>query len=191
LKFSNLDDQSSAQKQTRSLAEVETMQRLISLLLLGLIVGCGQSETKTQETPKPAEQAATTPAPPPVTEPAAPAGVEQATTAAMPAQPVADGSSFRGDPAKGAPIYAQLCSTCHGPTGAGDGPAAAALNPKPAAHNDPVFMATLTDEVIFNAIKNGGASVGKSPLMPPWGATLSDEQIRDVLAFVRTLAKTN
>jgi mono/diheme cytochrome c family protein len=30
--------------------------------------------------------------------------------------------------------------------------------------------------------------VGKSPLMAPWGAVLNDEQIRDVLAFVRSLS---
>jgi len=38
-------------------------------------------------------------------------------------------------------------------------------------------------------IKTGGPSVGKSPLMAPWGGTLSDAQIHDVVAFVRTLAE--
>jgi mono/diheme cytochrome c family protein len=37
-------------------------------------------------------------------------------------------------------------------------------------------------------IKLGGPAVGKSPLMAPWGGTLDDQQIRDVIAFVRTLA---
>jgi len=172
----------------------KAMQRLISLLLLGLIIGCGQSETKTQEATKPAEQAApapaaTAPAQPPTTEPAPTGGVEQTTTEAMPSQPPAGESSFRGDPAKGAATYAQICSTCHGPTGGGDGPAAAGLNPKPAPHNDPEYMAKISDEEMYNAIKNGGAAVGKSPLMPAWGATLTDQQIRDVLAFTRTLAE--
>lgn len=33
--------------------------------------------------------------------------------------------------AQGKTLYAQQCATCHGPGGQGDGPAAAALNPKP------------------------------------------------------------
>ena len=49
-------------------------------------------------------------------------------------------------------------------------------------------MNALSDEHIFKVIKEGGASVGKSPLMAPWGGTLNDAQIHDVVAFVRTLA---
>ena len=37
-------------------------------------------------------------------------------------------------------------------------------------------------------ISEGGAAVGKSPLMAPWGGTLNDEQIEDVVAFIRSLA---
>jgi mono/diheme cytochrome c family protein len=50
-------------------------------------------------------------------------------------------------------------------------------------------MSKLSDEDIFKTVKNGGASVGKSPLMPAWGATLKDDQIQDVVAYVRTLSK--
>ena len=49
-------------------------------------------------------------------------------------------------------------------------------------------MNPLTDEFLFKVIKEGGASVGKSPLMAPWGGSLSDAQIVDVVAYVRTLA---
>ena len=76
---------------------------------------------------------------------------------------------------------------CHGPGGKGDGPAAVALNPKPANHADDAYMSTRSDEYLFKAVKGGGASVGKSPLMPAWGATLNDEQIRDVVSFMRSL----
>ena len=51
-------------------------------------------------------------------------------------------------------------------------------------------MGSLSDEYLYQVISKGGASVGKSPLMAPWGAVLSDEQIRDVLAFVRLLSGT-
>jgi mono/diheme cytochrome c family protein len=49
-------------------------------------------------------------------------------------------------------------------------------------------MNPLTNDHLFQVVKQGGASVGKSPLMTPWGGTLSDPQIWDVVAYVRTLA---
>ena len=54
-------------------------------------------------------------------------------------------------------------------------------------------MATLTDCDIYKVIDKGGASVGKSVLMAPWGPVLNptgtdDKQLRDVIAFVRSLS---
>jgi mono/diheme cytochrome c family protein len=93
------------------------------------------------------------------------------------------------DAARGAALYAANCASCHGPGGDGDGPAAAALTPKPAKHSDGAYMNALTNEHLFKVIKEGGTAVGKSPLMAPWGGTLSDAQIWDAVAFVRSLAK--
>ena len=73
-------------------------------------------------------------------------------------------------------------------TGNGDGPTAAMLDPKPRNHTDGQYMNTLTDDDLFKVIKEGGASVGKSSLMPPWGGQMADEEIRNVIAYLRTLA---
>lgn len=94
-----------------------------------------------------------------------------------------------GDPQQGATHYASLCASCHGARGDGQGPAAAGLNPKPARHDDGTAMNDLSNDYLFKIIKEGGAAVGKSPLMAPWGGTLSDAQIWDVVAFVRSLAE--
>jgi len=95
-----------------------------------------------------------------------------------------------GDAAKGAETYKLYCALCHGAAGAGDGPGAAALNPKPRNFTDKALMDTISDHEIFTVIKSGGVAVGKSPLMVAWGAILADDQkIHDVAAFVRTLAK--
>ena len=91
------------------------------------------------------------------------------------------------DVEQGKKLYGQFCASCHGQSGKGDGPAAAALNPKPRDHTDKEYMSKLSDDDLLKVIKNGGASVGKSPLMPPWGASLKDDQIKDVIAYVRTL----
>ena len=96
-------------------------------------------------------------------------------------------STHAADAEEGKKLYGQYCASCHGQSGKGDGPAAAALNPKPRDHTDKAYMSSLTDDDMLKVIKNGGASVGKSPLMPPWGASLKDDQIKDVIAYVRTL----
>ena len=93
-----------------------------------------------------------------------------------------------GDAAKGKASYQTFCAVCHGAMGKGDGPSAVALNPKPRDHSDGKYMNKLTYEELVKVIKLGGAAIGKSPLMPPWGGSLNDEQIRDVIAFMRTLA---
>ena len=93
-----------------------------------------------------------------------------------------------GDVARGDEVYQAYCSSCHGVGGAGDGPASIGLDPKPAAHNDGSYMNALSDEHLRKVVTEGGPAVGKSPLMAPWGPTLSDQQITDVVAFIRSLA---
>ena len=151
------------------------MKRLLSsfAIALGLLVGCGEQSAPTPSAPP----AATAP------EPAA------APTPAAPAVPAAPAAAVKPDVAAGAALYAANCTTCHGARGAGDGPAAAALDPKPAHHNDGAYMNALSNEHLFKVIKEGGAAAGKSPMMAPWGGMLSDAQIWDVVAFVRSLAE--
>ena len=137
--------------------------------------GCGeQSEAPTP--PKPAKEAPAQPAA------KAPAPVEKADTAP------AESEAVEADPAAGKADYQIFCASCHGPTGDGDGPVAQALDPKPARHSDGNFMNPLKDDYLFQVIKFGGASVGKSPMMAPVGGSLSDQQIRNVIAFIRSLA---
>jgi mono/diheme cytochrome c family protein len=97
--------------------------------------------------------------------------------------------AYAADAEQGKKLYGQFCVTCHGQSGKGDGPGAAALNPKPRDHTDKEYMSKLSDDDLLKVIKNGGASIGKSPLMPPWGASLKDDQIQDIIAYVRTLSK--
>lgn len=93
-----------------------------------------------------------------------------------------------GDPEKGKEKYQQLCAACHGVSGKGDGPGAAALPVKPRDHTDTAYMANLTDRQIFDVIKLGGAGIGKSPMMPKWSPPLTDQEIEDLVAYIRTLS---
>ena len=91
---------------------------------------------------------------------------------------------LKGDPARGATQYGTLCVACHGEKGDGNGPAGAALTPKPGNFTDPVNNDHLTPEWVYKMIKNGGQANGKSPMMVAWGGALNDQQIRDVAAYV-------
>ncbi len=93
------------------------------------------------------------------------------------------------DVAKGKAVYQQYCASCHGTGGKGDGPAGAALNPKPRDLSDKTYAQGLKDDYLFQITKNGGPVVKKSPLMPAWGNTLKDDQIKDVVGYLRSLAK--
>ncbi|MEJ7730530.1 MAG: urate hydroxylase PuuD [Polyangiaceae bacterium] len=63
-------------------------------------------------------------------------------------------------------IFGERCMPCHGAEGRGDGPSASALNPKPRNYQDEAWQAQATDPGIAKAILEGGAAVGKSPVMP-------------------------
>jgi mono/diheme cytochrome c family protein len=93
-----------------------------------------------------------------------------------------------GDAAHGQQIYSQTCSPCHGATGKGDGPAAASLNPKPADHSSAAVVGARTDAQLAEIIKMGGSVVGK-PTMPP-APQLSEADLKDVVAYMRQLSKT-
>ncbi len=95
----------------------------------------------------------------------------------------------KGDASRGETQYAALCVSCHGRGGGGDGPVAASLDPKPARHDDGNYMNGLSDEHLFTVIQKGGAAVGKSQSMGAWGGILAEQQIRDVIAYIRSLAK--
>ena len=85
-------------------------------------------------------------------------------------------------------IYQFRCAACHGEEGAGDGPAAELLYPRPRDFTLGLYKFKSSpgdlpprDEDLFNVIKNG--LIGTS--MPGWGSVLNDEQIRDLVLLVK------
>jgi mono/diheme cytochrome c family protein len=96
-------------------------------------------------------------------------------------------AAAQGNLEAGKQLYQQRCSPCHGSDGKANTPTAQALNPKPRDHTDGAYMNQFPNEHLFKAIKQGGTAVGKSPIMPPH-ADLSDQQIGDIVTFVRSLA---
>jgi mono/diheme cytochrome c family protein len=84
---------------------------------------------------------------------------------------------------RGGLVYANYCVTCHGINADGNGRAARLHNPRPAN----LRASDKNDAYIGLIVRRGGEAVGRSQSMPPWGEELTDEQIKDVVAFVRSV----
>jgi mono/diheme cytochrome c family protein len=109
----------------------------------------------------------------------------QTTGTETPTTTAADGGKYPAElVAAGQKVYQERCVLCHGAEGRGDGVGAAALNPKPRNHHDQAYMHSLTDEDILNVIKNGKGQ------MPKWEGILTEEQMTQVISYVRKLGET-
>jgi mono/diheme cytochrome c family protein len=93
-----------------------------------------------------------------------------------------------GDADAGKAKFQQLCAVCHGAAGAGDGPAAAGLNPKPRTFADAEWQASVDDDYLRKIITEGGPAVGKSPLMTAQRG-LQGSDLDNVVAYIRSLGK--
>jgi mono/diheme cytochrome c family protein len=82
--------------------------------------------------------------------------------------------------------YQQFCASCHGAKGAGKGPAAASLNPKPRNMTDVAWQESVDDAHIRKVINQGGSAVGLSPTMAPWGGVLNDQELDQMVELVRS-----
>lgn len=89
---------------------------------------------------------------------------------------------------EGKKLYTTYCSSCHGDNGKGDGPAAASLPVKPANHTDGNVMNKIPDKTLFDIISKGGPAGGKSNFMPAWGGALKENQIQDIVVYLRSIA---
>ena len=93
-------------------------------------------------------------------------------------------------PPPGAPagqeLYARFCASCHGPSGRGSWRAMLSLI-RPGNLTDRSRMQGLTDQYLADLIKHGGAPIGK-PGMPAFGFHLTDDEIRELAAYVRSLS---
>lgn len=97
---------------------------------------------------------------------------------AMPLNALASG----GNAAAGKALYNTQCALCHGNTGKGDGPAGKSLKPSPRNFTLGQFKYGSSDAQIIAFIKKG-----KAPM--PGYAMLKEQQVKDLLAYIRSLKK--
>ncbi len=80
--------------------------------------------------------------------------------------------------ANGRHIYQTYCQGCHAVTGKGVG------MPNQSDFTNPAFFEKNADDKLINSIANG---VAGTP-MPTWNDKLSEEDIKEVLKFVKSFA---
>lgn len=88
-----------------------------------------------------------------------------------------DAATFRGGL-----VFANYCVTCHGINADGNGRAARLYNPRPAN----LRTSDKNDAYFGLIIRKGGALMGRSEFMPAWEAELTNEQVSDLVAYLRS-----
>jgi mono/diheme cytochrome c family protein len=87
---------------------------------------------------------------------------------------------------QGKHLFAHYCATCHGDEGRGDGQNASNLTPPPP---DMTTLKSTDPALIRRVISQGSASVGRSPLSPPWGRNLRPQEIGYLVSYCQSLSR--
>jgi mono/diheme cytochrome c family protein len=94
----------------------------------------------------------------------------------------------RGDPRNGRELYMEKCVLCHGSQGEGwDWTRKVARPPVPIPDLAKVSPER-SDQFLFDVVRDGGEGVGKTRFMPPFGFQLSDQEVWDLVAYIRSLS---
>ncbi len=94
---------------------------------------------------------------------------------------------FFGNASTEAGLYLKYCAACHGENGQGDGYNAINLPVPPTVHANAEYIATRADDTMYDGIYAGGYILNKSNRMPAYGYTLSNEEIRSLVKYIRAL----
>ena len=85
--------------------------------------------------------------------------------------------------------YRTYCTQCHGSQGNGQGINVRDMSVQPRDHTDAKAMSARSDADLTEVIKEGGAAINKSVLMPPWGSVFTDEEVAGLVQYLRKLCK--
>lgn len=96
---------------------------------------------------------------------------------------------LRGDGEAAADLHIENCAECHGYDGKAE-VIVMHMDEPPHDQTDVEYMTALPDAFLYLAICRGGEAVGRSLVMPGWGDFFTDQEIRDLVAWIRTFSGT-
>lgn len=108
---------------------------------------------------------------------------------ALAAPPEPPGFELNGDVERGRQVFLKRCAICHGPTGDGRGTLSASLKVKPRDFTAQGALGRRSDWELYVVTRDGGQVLGLSTAMFGWGKLISDQEVRDAAAYVRSLAR--
>jgi mono/diheme cytochrome c family protein len=91
--------------------------------------------------------------------------------------------------AQGKRIFYQQCVWCHADATPAGPSNRSNVTPTPALMSDGATLNGESDEYLQNIITLGGSALGKSAMMPPYGQTLTQDDIRALIAYTRAIAQ--
>lgn len=112
--------------------------------------------------------------------------VPVAATAQDQTEPVSGARAAAIDPATSKQIFDQMCAGCHGTEGNGQEGTKSGFVPRIGTLANKIYMASVPDDYLVMIVKKGGEFMGKIATMPAWEKRLSDEEIRGLVAHMRT-----
>jgi cytochrome c oxidase cbb3-type subunit 3 len=99
-----------------------------------------------------------------------------------------------GSTAEGRTLYVTMCTACHGPYGKGNGRYADSMfvrnKVRPRDLTDSLYFSSKDDPTLFATISLGGGYFHKSPFMPVWSVSLTPEQIKHLVSYIRAVSHT-
>lgn len=99
---------------------------------------------------------------------------------------MAGATELSSPPDRGKALYERYCAVCHGIDGKADTPIARLLKPAPRNFTDPVDIARVTVDRMYQSIAQGRPGTA----MAGWKQILSETEIGDVIDYVRSFAPT-
>jgi len=89
--------------------------------------------------------------------------------------------------AQGHRLFVARCATCHGASGRGDGQNAYNLDPSPPDFQESLAKLSVADR--RRVVEGGTAALGRSPLCPPYGRSLTADEVDAVVAWLDVAAR--
>lgn len=97
--------------------------------------------------------------------------------------------AWSGNPEQGQELYQERCVLCHGPKGHGWDWDSKVDRPPVPVPNLLEILSQRSDDHLFRVIRDGGEAIGRTGFMPAFGFNMSEQELKDIVAYLRSLQR--